>query len=342
MTILIPCYEPTTKLIKLIESLKKLCDYRIILVDDGSGISYSNIFNQAQKLGCYVLSYEVNMGKGYALKYAFNYIKQLENNNYIVTADCDGQHKPNDIIKICQECLENNNSIIIGTRHFTGKVPIKSRFGNTLTRMVYTVASGTKIQDTQTGLRGFSQNMLNWLIQIEGERFEYEMNMLLKATKSGYKIKEIPIETIYENNNKSTHFHPIKDSIKIYLPIIKFSGVSIFSAIMDFFLLLLLKVLTNNLFISVLFSRILSSTFNYSANRLMVFNSKGKVSIHSSLFKYFTLAVCILILNYLSLSLLNELLNISLILSTIITESVRFCLSYMAQKTFVFKTKYSH
>ena len=196
MVIIIPAYEPDEKLIKLVGELKDKCDSKILIVDDGSGEKYDWIFESVDNLGAVVVRYKKNKGKGGALKTAFEIVNNWEDAEEIVTADCDGQHLPEDIMKIMKEVNNNRSKIILGARHFTGKVPFRSIFGNKLTSIVFLLAKGKKITDTQSGLRGFSKDMLPWLCSIQGERFEYEMNMLLEAVPSGYNFYEVDINTI--------------------------------------------------------------------------------------------------------------------------------------------------
>ena len=154
MVIIIPAYEPDEKLIRLVGELKEKCDCKILIVDDGSGEKYDWIFERAENFGAVVVRYNKNKGKGGALKTAFNIVKNWDDAEEIVTADCDGQHLPEDIMKIMKEVKTNKSKIILGARHFTGKVPFRSIFGNKLTSIVFLLAKGKKITDTQTGLRG--------------------------------------------------------------------------------------------------------------------------------------------------------------------------------------------
>jgi len=329
MIIVIPAYEPDGKLVTLVKDLKIMCDFNILIIDDGSGGKYNSIFEETKKIGAQVISYEKNKGKGGALKTAFKYIN-LTDKDDIITADCDGQHLPKDIIKIANEITKDK--VILGTRHFKGKVPLRSSFGNILTRGVFSIASGKKIKDTQTGLRGFEKNMLPWICSVEGESYDYEMNLLLEADKAGYDLKEIPIETIYLENNKGSHFNPLRDSIKIYLPIVKFSGSSLICALLDFIMLMFLEGMTSNLLFSVLGARACSVAVNYSLNNKYVFSSRDK----SGLLKYLLLASFIAITNYLLINLFCN-LGIHLIISKILTEGTLFFFSYYAQRNYVFK-----
>ena len=335
MVIIIPAYEPDEKLIKLVGELKEKCNSKILIVDDGSGEKYSWIFEKSEQLGAVVVRYENNKGTGGALKTAFDIVSDWKEAEEIVTADCDGQHLPEDIMKIMNQVKVNRSKIILGARHFTGKVPFRSIFGNKLTSIVFLLAKGKKIIDTQTGLRGFSNDMIPWLCSIEGDRFEYEMNMLLEAEESGYEIKETPINTVYLENNKSSHFNPLKDSIKIYMPFFKFGISSILSALLDFSLLIFIKLLTSNLFLAVAGARICSGSFNYIMNKNYVF-SKGNIRNEEICFhKYVLLALVLMFMNYITLNYLCT-IGINLVIAKIMTESILFLFSFLVQKKYVF------
>jgi glycosyltransferase involved in cell wall biosynthesis len=336
MTILIPAYEPSKKLIDLIYDLIDACDYDIVVVDDGSGQDYKYIFDIVSSLGCTVLTHEKNKGKGTALKTGLKYIQQTKEETGVVTADCDGQHLPEDIVKIAEAIKEHKNSVVLGTRRFAGKVPFRSRLGNSMTRSIFSFASGAKIYDTQTGLRGFSMEMLPWLCNISGNRFEYEMNMLLDTFLAGYSFYEIDIDTVYLERNKSSHFHPLKDSLKVYLPIIKFSMSSILSGVLDFLLLGVIQLFTSNLFLAVIGARICSAVFNYSANRHYVFSKFKDASIKTSLPRYFMLAGFIMLANYGVIDMYYSVIGLSLFLAKILTEITIFFFSYWSQRKFVF------
>ncbi len=338
MQIVIPAYQPDNRVLKLIDEIKSNSDYGIILVNDGSDPACIPVFEGARRAGCTVLTHEINQGKGAALKTAFRYLLEAESKEGFICADCDGQHTWKDIKKVAEAVLLTPRSIILGCRKFVGKVPFKSMFGNKITRAVFTLITGNKISDTQTGLRGFSAPMLPWLVQLKGNRYEYEMNQLLEAKKAGYGFNCIPIETIYENNNEGSHFNPVKDSIRIYLPILKFSLSSLTCAVLDFGLLFLLKHLTGNLLLAVAGARIASSLTNYALNRNLVFNEqKGRKS--ATLLQYYVLVFIIMGCNYLLLSLLNETIGLSLLLSKILTECILFSFSYTVQRKIIFKKK---
>ncbi|MCM3783508.1 bifunctional glycosyltransferase family 2/GtrA family protein [Neobacillus mesonae] len=337
MTILIPAYEPDERLIELVIQLHNYKLGPIVIVNDGSGPDYNKFFALAESLKCTVLSHVINLGKGNALKTGFRYIREAGMAGPIITADSDGQHLPHDIKRIV-ELLEKQTrpGIVLGSRHFSGKVPLRSRFGNTVTRGVFRITTGNKVYDTQTGLRGFPFSMLDWLCLIPGDRFEYEMNMLLTAHREGYPITEEFIDTVYLDENKSSHFRPLADSFRVYLPIIMFSTSSLLSALLDFALLFLIHYFSSNLFLSVAAARLCSSIFNYTMNRKYVFSGSTTKKVYQSLPKYFALVVLVLLLNYGLLYFYNEKLIIPLVAAKLLTEASIFVFSYWAQRRFVY------
>lgn len=332
MTILIPAYEPDIRLLELIIGLKEKSAARIIVVDDGSGEKYGSIFSSLEEFGCIVLKHSENRGKGRALKTGFEYVMSSDEVEGVVCADCDGQHLPADIIKIAGEMKSKKDCILLGSRRFIGKIPLRSRLGNAFTRQIYSMVAGTRIQDTQTGLRGYSMTMLPWLCSVPGERFEYEMNLLLQAANSGIALYETEIETVYLRNNSSSHFRPLADSARVYLPILKFGAFSLLCGAIDFCLLLLLQHLTVNLAVAVAGSRLSSALCNYTLNRNYVFGAgKGR-----SFYKYFSLVAVVLVFNYMLMACFYQLMGFPLILSKLMTEMILFLFSYWAQKRVVF------
>ncbi len=336
MKIIIPAYDPDNRLISLIHNIQDNCGYDIVIVNDGSSPSCNEIFEAAGNLGCTVLVHENNQGKGAALKTAFSHLMNNQRKDDIVCADCDGQHTWQDILKIANAVSLHTRSIILGCREFVGKVPARSLLGNKITSFVYSNIAKSKISDTQTGLRGFSAHMLPWLVTIRGDRYEYEMNQLLEAKAAGYELFCIPIETIYENNNETSHFHPIRDSIRIYLPIMKFMLSSISCGIIDFIALFIFNALTHNLLISVVAARIISSLCNYFINRTIVFNTQNQSHL-SSIVEYYILAVVILGCNYALISLFVNVVGLPLVIGKLITECILYLFSYIIQHKIVFQ-----
>ena len=218
---IIPSYNPDDELIKLVNELRNSFN-KIIIVNDGS--LSSNIFDLLKEYPeCIILKHQINYGKGKALKTAFKYYLDNLSNKYlgVVCLDADGQHLPSDAIKLIKE-LEKEDKFILGTRLFDGKVPLRNKIGNRITSRVFKWIYKIYIKDTQTGLRAVPNRLIKELINIPGDRFEYELNVLIKLVKIKEEIKEVDIKTIYlKTSNKKSHFKVIKDSIRIYKTMFK-------------------------------------------------------------------------------------------------------------------------
>lgn len=333
MYIVIPSYEPDLRLVKLIKDINENFQAKIIVVNDGSDEKYDEIFNQCRELNALVLAYKENQGKGYALKKAFKLIKEsIIDNEVIVCVDSDGQHLVEDIKKVALKSSENPNDIVLGVRSFVGKVPFRSIFGNKITAFIFKIVTGVSIKDTQTGLRAFSKNALDFLIAIEGDRFEYEFNVLLKAKENNHNLLQVDIETVYIEENKSSHFRPLVDSYRIYKPILKFISTSFMATLLDNLIFIILNMLITGLFLPLVISRVCSSLFQWFLNGKLVFNKNTNLK---SMFKFFVLVICLFILNYLLIEFLVR-LGVNELFAKIAVETLVFILSYRYQKSFVY------
>lgn len=208
--IIIPSLNPDKKLINVIKELKENNLNNIIVIDDGS-----KDLKVLNKLDVPVIHHEVNKGKGAAIKTALkeysNYYKKIDG---FITVDDDGQHGTKDIVNISNKL---NDNVIFGVRNFKGKdVPFRSKFGNKFSSIYFYITKGIKLNDTQTGLRAFPVKYKDLLLSVDGDRFEYEMNVLNKLADNKITIDTVSIETIYENKNKGSRFNGLKDSLRIY------------------------------------------------------------------------------------------------------------------------------
>ena len=341
--LIIPAYKPGEDMLKLLEEFRNNGDFLPVVVDDGSGAEFRAIFDRVPDYAV-LLRHEVNRGKGAALKTAMKYVlESLPECDLALTADADGQHKYADILRVNQVARENPGALVLGSRKFEGDVPFKSRWGNAITRQVFAIASGAKVYDTQTGLRAFGREAMEQFLQISGDRYEYEINMLLAAAQSGRPIVEEWIATVYIDDNSSSHFHPVRDSFKIYMCILKFGCSSLIAFGVDFVMLLILSALTAglgaelSLAVSAVGARLVSASVNFCINRRVVF--KGNETLGKAIAKYAALALCILVVNYLLLRLLNLVLKWPLALSKIIVEALLFVLSFVVQGKFVYRGK---
>lgn len=339
---LIPVYGPTELLNELV---KRLYDnnFEIVIVDDGSPPNSSHIFQLSTPYST-ILKHSVNQGKGAALKTGFDFIKShYPTDSVIVTMDADGQHRIEDAILLCDEAIKNPQCLILGSRNFNGNVPARSRFGNAITRLVYRISTGTQIQDTQTGLRAFCANLIPFFMNISGNRYEYEMNVLLECPHSNIPLKEVVIETIYIDDNASSHFHAFRDSLRIYKNILKFVASSFTGFLVDYSLYTLFVILTSNLGwassipLSNISARIISSITNYSINKKLVF--KNKDSVLKTSVQYFSLVIIIMCGNTVLLTYLVNSLNVNRFLGKMLTEITFFTFSWLAQHYFIFRDK---
>ena len=212
--VLIPAYEPDRELVKIVEQLKNH-DFKVLVVNDGSGKEYDEIFDLIKDKAD-IVKLEKNSGKGAALKAGMRRIKECypECENFI-TCDADGQHRLEDVLKV-EEQLKRGKKLVLTIRERKGKIPFRSRFGNDLSKFVFTLLTNSYLSDNQSGLRGFSTSYIVWLLDVEKNNYDYEMNVLYCAAKSGLEITTVRIEAIYIENNASSHFSPVKDTLRIY------------------------------------------------------------------------------------------------------------------------------
>lgn len=212
--VVIPAYQPDEQLVMLVD---RLCDagLSVLVVDDGSDAACGPVFEAVERRAK-VLHSPKNEGKGAALKRGFAaLLEHYPECTHFITADADGQHRVEDILRV-QEQLEAGAGFVLTVRRLQGNIPFRSKFGNGLSRVVYTIMNGHYFDDNQSGLRGFSVEHLEWLLKVGGDKYDYEMNMLCFADKQCIRITTLPIEAIYIDGNRSSHFNPVADTIRIY------------------------------------------------------------------------------------------------------------------------------
>ena len=341
--LIIPAYKPDAKMLELLEQFRGDDSFLPVVVDDGSGAEFAGIFDNVPDFAV-LLRHEVNRGKGAALKTAIGYVlEKLPDCAFALTADADGQHRHADILRIRDAVNAHPEALVLGGRRFEGDVPLRSRFGNAVTRQVFAIASGKKVYDTQTGLRAFGRSAMQRFLTVPGDRYEYEINMLLDAAQAGLEFVELPIETVYLNDNASSHFNPFKDSLKIYMCILKFGMSSLLAAVIDYVLVLVLSAFTRglgastSLAVSVVGARLVSASANFAINRRVVF--KGDETLGRAIAKYAALAVCILAVNYMLMHLLTIVLGWPLALAKLVVEVLLFSVSFLVQGKFVYRGK---
>ena len=334
MIVVIPAYEPDEKLLRVVAELKRDTDYAIVVVNDGSSEAAEPVF-AALPEGVTLLRHAQNRGKGRALKTAYEYIAaHFPQSEGIVTVDADGQHLPADVVRVSEDWEAHPETLVLGSRRFTGTVPWRSRAGNAITRVVFRLSTGVSVYDTQTGLRAFAVSRIPMMLEMRGERYEYEINVLLYATRQHMPIREVTIETVYIADNASSHFHPMRDSWRIYKMILLFAASSLLAAAVDYVLVLSLSALfakqAQGLLWSVLLARVISSFLNYMLNRKLVFEDCSRRSV----FRYYLVAAGIMAANYGLLSLISRVMPLAL--AKLLVELALYPLSFYLQRRFVF------
>ena len=376
--IIIPALNPDQKMTKFVDALVNEGYQNIILVNDGSSSPEAAVcFEKAAEYPqVRVLTHEVNRGKGAALKTAFGFLAEHgQGIKAAITADADGQHNLASLSRCAQAYEENPGSVIFGGREFSDKnIPFRSRFGNKVSSVVYRFSCGIKLQDTQTGLRVVPAEYFEKFSTLKGDRYEYETQMIIAVKELNIPYHEVAIETIYIDDNESSHFNPIKDSLRIYRIVLAYFVKFLFSSLTSWVVdigvywitmsicvaswhlqdsieesVSLASALINHtwnhhiaaVLIATLTSRVISSIVNFILNRKVVF--KDVADVRKTAVKYFTLALCQMILSFLLVDLLaNGLLHVTGFLNVLIKCIVDMCLfvfSYGIQRKWVFKNK---
>lgn len=336
MWILIPAYEPDARLIALLATLDGTAP--VLVIDDGSGPAYADVFDDAAARGAVVLHHSVNRGKAAALRTGLAWVERHAPGHVVVCADSDGQHTAADIRRVGREAVRRarfgeDDALVLGSRSFVGDVPMRSRWGNRFTTAVVHAVTGRRIADTQTGLRAIPPSLLAWTREVRGERFAYELRVLLEATRQHVPLVEVPIATVYLDDNASSHFRPLRDSLRVMAPVALFGLSSLTAFGLDTVALMLLHAATGNLALSLVGARLLSAGTNFAINRRAVFRSRGAVL--PQLGRYAALAVALLGAGYAGLAILTH-VGIPLLAAKVLVDLVLFVASFAVQRAIVF------
>lgn len=343
VAVLIPAFRPGHGLIGLVRELHAAGWQHVVVVDDGSGEPYAPLFREASLIpGVTVVDHAINLGKGAALKTGINAILcQDPEVAGIVTLDADGQHDPSDAARVRDKFLGHPDSLILGVRQFQAGVPLRSRLGNLVTRGALRTFVGRSLTDTQTGLRAIPRQLLPKLLKTAASGYEFELEMLIAAKHLGMTILEQPIRTIYEPGNPTSHFQPFLDSMRIYSVLLRFTTISIVTAVLDNLLFFLAFQFTGIVGWSQFSGRLAAMLFNYTAIRKAVFFSGER---HAIVLPRYLLVVAInAFLSYLGIRQLSEALGFPVIPAKVLIESLLFLANFMLQRDFVFtKRKAAH
>ena len=332
MIVLIPSFEPDERLTHLVRDLFGIAGIQVLVVDDGSGPGYGAVFGQAILAGAEVLTHPANRGKGAALRTGFAHVRAHHPGEPVVCADSDGQHTLLDILRVAA-AIDDRVDMVLGVRRFTGRVPVRSRLGNLVTAGLFALVTGHWIADTQTGLRGYPYRMLDWLAGVPGDRFEYELNLLLRASRERLRISQVEIATIYLQENASSHFRPVRDSLRVLRPLLGYAASSLAGCGVDAAALFVLYPLTGNLAASVVLARLASATLNFGLNRHLVFGA-ARTPLWPSVRRYALLAAVVLAANLMLMEVLTPVLG--LVVAKVLTEAGLFLAGYAVQSRLVF------
>ncbi len=348
--ILIPSLSPEPKLVSYVEELMGQGFSHIIVVNDGSAKEYDPVYARLAEMGCIVLRHAVNYGKGRALKNGFNeFLNRFGTQGTVrsvITVDSDGQHLVGDVVSMDERMADaGERRLFLGVRNFDkAQVPLKSKFGNKVTCFFFRLLYGAKVSDTQTGLRGIPKGCVSCFLALKGERFEYETSMLVAAVKNRIALEEMAIETVYLEGNSGTHFRPLQDSAAIYGILLggflKYIFSSLSASLLDigiFSLLSLWMSGTKGIWAATALARLLSSLYNYSVNRKVVFASDQGAK--SSLWRYYVLCIAQAACSAALVSGIVGRLAVSKTWCKAVVDTFLFFISYQIQRRFVFGRK---
>ncbi|MEE3492387.1 glycosyltransferase family 2 protein [Ruminococcus sp.] len=271
---LIPAYCPEDRMIWLIKELDTR-GFAVVVIDDGSGEEYDELFTAARHYAS-VKRYTPNRGKGEALKCGMRYIKERYQAPYtVITADADGQHRVEDIVKVADAAAEHPDSLILGKRLLDKSAPIKSRIGNGITRVLYRLTTGRRIYETQTGLRAFSDRLLPRFLKLPGHRYEFEIDMILDASNAD--IIEVDIQTVYFDNNAASHFRPLQDTVSLNKEFLRYKLPSINAGLAGLLLFVLFVNFGGAWIWACVLSRLFTILLKGGLNRVVPFAEKPSV-----------------------------------------------------------------
>lgn len=346
--IVIPSYKPDKTLIPYISELKRAAAFPVIVVDDGSPETFKPIFDKIQLFpDCHVLSHPKNLGKGAAIKTAIRfYLKKIKNCRGIITADCDGQHRIQDVLKIAKVMEAEPDALVLGCRHFDRSTPSRSLIGNRMISVAMQFMYNVTLEDTQTGLRGMPNRLLPTLEKLSGNRYEYELNVLIHARKVNTPFITVPIKTLYFNHNQGSHYHPVRDSLRITGQLLRgflqYGLASALSAGIDIltYTLLMKQLLTalpftRRLFTATAVARLVSSLVNFSCNRHLPGSQNKKIM--PTLVRYYILCFFQFLASFGLVWTICTLGHFDSVIVKIVVDGFLAIISYQVQLRWVFK-----
>lgn len=345
--IVIPAYEPGKELVAYGRQLCAAQLGPVVAVDDGSGARYAHIFGALRALGCTVLTHPKNRGRGAALKTALEWYALHPNGcDGIVTTDCDGRYTVRDVQRICEAMARCPHSLALGCRNFDRHIPPRSAAGSRAVSAALRALYDIRLSDPQTGLRGIPNALHPGLLTLRGERYEYDLNLLIDAKRQGFAFTAVPIEAICSCSN--SHYRVIADSARILLRLCaglaQYALSSGLSASVDVFVYGVLVKRTlqalpaaPRLFWAAVIARVFSSVVNYACNRRLPYVQEKRIGV--TMAKYYCLWLAQLAASFAGAWLLCTRLHLDDLLAKLLIDALLAIASYQVQLRWVFCKK---
>jgi len=336
-TVVVPAYNPDgAVLLRLIRELEQRGVRRFIVVDDGSDATHRPAFSPLAELeGVTLLRHAVNLGKGAALRTAFNEFLNRSPDGIVVTVDADGQHACEDVQAVIEAAVAHPGELILGRRKGEARQPLRSRLGNAMTRSIFHLISGAAIADTQTGLRAWPRALLETSLQSSKAGYDFEMEALLSAIQQKIRWREIDIQKLYFDENKSSHFNPIWDSLLIYWVLVRFCMGSLVVAGIDYVLFFFVYRATHEIGTSIAVSRSGAAVLAFLIAKNLVFRDTDR-RIVPQFAKFVALVAFLGVLSVMLTSALVANFGIPAIAAKALAEGSLLVVSFTVQRHLVF------
>lgn len=338
VAVVIPAYNPDGTLLDLVADLRDAGCENVVVINDGSGPDSRDVFRALSKFDIVTIrEHAANQGKGAALKTGFRWVQSgPERPKGVITADADGQHLPSDIRALAAEAGLDPRSMLLGCRTFGKETPFRSLFGNRLTAFLMSFVHGIRISDTQTGLRYLPLSVLPELVALSGDGYEFELQCLIKAKELGYELRQVPISTVYIDNNASSHFLPIVDSYRIYSVLFRFGGSSILCFGLDIAVFAIVYAWGGGPMRSTVAARCFSGAVNFLINKILVFRRRHTGHAVREALGYFVLWLVLMVASGSVVSLVADGPLVAVVSIKILVDISLFLLSYYVQSRYVF------
>lgn len=348
--ILIPAYNPDMDILKdLVAQVSAFDIEKVIIVNDGSRPEQKPKFESLARMeNVLVLYHKANLGKGAALKTGFSHILRYRIPcTGVITMDADGQHLPQDVKNVMERSLVAPDALVLGVRQFEKDVPLKSLLGNKITYLMFRGFVGQSVSDTQTGLRAIPRIQLERVASLSSDRYAYELEMLLTQIQDGVTISEVPIETVYMDNNTMSSFRPVTDSFLVYQTlfmwwfanrfkqILKYSLSGGFSTIADFGTYILLINFSTGFVTASVLARILSTLVHFSSNKYFTFAYRDAPRL-SEVTKYLSVVAFNLCSSIFLIYLFITYLSMGEVVAKVVAQMLLFIATYALLNGYVF------